>query len=166
MIGALYNGDIAYIAMPVYYPLRDDKNAIEMTPPFIEDTMTMISMYNVTTAQKKVDLSHMYQSIPITLWLGLVVSFAIFAFLLSIGLKLFKRKPRPKYVPSIRDRTALALITTVHRSPKLHLSAHAIWIMTCAFLFQPNFPRLGSFHSITLTSDIYPNIFHHVLHQQ
>lgn len=69
MVGALYNDIVEYLAMPVYYPLRDDTEVIQMTPTFVEDTLNMISMYNVTMTRKTVDISHVYHNIPATIWI-------------------------------------------------------------------------------------------------
>lgn len=144
MMGAIYSGALDYLAFPLYYPVQDDDELLEMASPFHEDTMTMTSMYNITTTRKTVDISHMYQSIPITLWLGLILSFAVYTLILQIGMRIMVAEPK---TPKGRKE----IIGQQGRKS----NPRSTWIMARAFLSHPSFPAGGNFiTSISLSSCI------------
>lgn len=110
--------EIDFATMPVYYPLKDEQELIETSATFAEDTMTMISFYNVSVDQKAVDILQTYGTAPMLAWAFIFFSYLAFIFLLHVGLKLHK---------SSKSKT------------------DAIWITTMAFLDQDNYPTTTTF---------------------
>lgn len=98
--------------MPVYFPLKDEKEEVEATATFVEDVMTMISFYNVTSDQQNVDILQMYATAPIGVWIAILLSYFSFVIVLHFAIKRYK--PGKK--------------------------TDASWMTTCAFLDQNNFP--------------------------
>ena len=108
-----------------YYPLKGDKDeVIEQSATIIEDTMTIMSGYNITRTQTSLDILQTYEVIPISIWIALLFSYFAFSIILSSGFKLIGKR---------RQRT------------------DAFWISACAFLEQNSFPSSELF-SATLSS--------------
>lgn len=83
--------------MVAYFPLRgDDNEIIEQSAIFQEDTMTILSAYNVTQHQESVDMLYRYHSVPKFVWIFLVLSF----FVVSAVIKLrdIKRMSRSTWL--------------------------------------------------------------------
>lgn len=106
--------------MPVYYPLIDDNEMIETKATFAEDTMTMVSVYNISTKSQSVDILGSYGTIPSLTWSFIFFSFLSFISLLHLGLKL---------------------------STGSGTKTDATWITTMAFLDQDNYPTKTLFIS-------------------
>ena len=92
--------------MPVFFPLNDSKNSFAYSPPLVEDTMTIFSVYNTTTESHVGDVFSMFASVPRSLWIGFFISFVVFAFVSYLGGRLFKK------------------------------SHSGVWLSVCAFLDQ------------------------------
>lgn len=80
--------------MPVYYPLNDLEESFQYTPTVNEDTMAMVTSYNVTHSHKITDIMFLYNIVPLALWIGLFVSFIIVVISLYSGMKLLYPKRR------------------------------------------------------------------------
>lgn len=155
LIGGLYKNQIKFIACPVYYPFHDETGLIEMSPPFLEDTMTMASMYNVTTGHRDVDMSYMYQSIPSIFWIGIILSLIFLSIIFGVGLNFMDGVQTP-----IRRQLFKNMRMKVKMKVKKSKSGRAAWIMLSAFLSQPNFPARGTlFMLFMLLASAFPIFF-------
>lgn len=77
--------------MPVFYPLNDSKDTFSYSPPLLEDTMTIFSVYSTSTETHVGDIFSMFSSVPYGLWAGILVCFMIFAFVSSVGRHLLRK---------------------------------------------------------------------------
>lgn len=71
----------------------DDREDFYYTPTVKEDTMMMVSFYNVTHSHQMSNILYMYTNIPGVLWFGCSISFLIYVLIVMMGQKMLKSKP-------------------------------------------------------------------------
>lgn len=99
--------------MSAFYPLEGNSENVEQSVMYAEDTMTIVSGYFVGGQNQTLDLLHLYGAIPTGLWIALTMCYLALTILLFVALKRFKSN---------------------------NCKMKSIWISTCAFLDQDNFP--------------------------
>lgn len=118
--------------MVAYFPLQgDDNETIEQSATFQEDTMTILSAYNVTQDQESVDMLYRYRSIPRFIWIFLLLSF----FAVSTVAKLCDIKLRD--IKRISRSTWLIVRAFLNQSSfaSLNISVNILSITTLISLF-------------------------------
>lgn len=116
-IGALYDGLIDLVAMPSYYPQKDPLNRFLYSPLLYEDTINILSGYNVSSTQRHGDLITLFKEIPLGIWIMYIASFFTFLAVSYIGSMVLKK------------------------------SFSSLWMTICAFLDQDNYPTVSKFLS-------------------
>lgn len=98
----------------LFFPIHDEMELVDYTHPLVEDEMKITSSYHVAKSVERhdKDILFMFKPIPSILWLELILSFFAFIILFKICHQLLD--------PMKRSET--------------------IWIITCAFLGQGEFP--------------------------
>lgn len=102
------------MAAAVSYPINDKNDVIEYSSPIMEDTMTILSFYNKSNIEDRQikDILFMFNTIPISLWLLLLLSYFAFICVFDYGKRIVDRKSK----------------------------LDAMWTTTCSFLHQKEFP--------------------------
>lgn len=163
-IGDVFNDKFDSFFLPVIYPIIDEDDAIEYSPPFIEDQMKILSFYSVSLPDNsdEKDILFMFNTVPTGLWIGLSISFLVFASIFYTGFHLldgrqdnsdclqddWEQSRKKSLAPSIKSIKSIRSIKAVDKSEK---SSEAIWTTFCAFLNQHNYPMNGTFILILST---------------
>lgn len=82
---------------------------------FIENIMTIISGYNFTKNSTSLGILSMYMSIPISIWVCLLLSYLVFVLIFCIGSKLMEQ------------------------------NSDSVWTTFCAFIHQNSFPSMNKY---------------------
>lgn len=113
-IGMVQNGEADMVSIPVYYPLYDPENEyFDYTGALKEDDMMIVCTYRTVMNGSITDVLNMFTSAPVELWWATLAGFLTFVLALNIGYSVLK----------IRHK---------YKSP--------LWMVTCAFLSEDNFP--------------------------
>ena len=121
-IGMVQKGLADMVAIPVYYPLIDpDNEYFDYSNPIREDKMMMACAYNKTVAATDNDIMAMFSSVDPPLWWATLCGFITFILLLQFGYKVLNA-------------------TKNYKPPA--------WMVTCAFLFEDNFPEDRPFNRV------------------
>lgn len=106
--------------MPQYFPLIDPSNEFfGYTIPINEDSMMIACAYNSTYNKVTKDITFMFTSIHIDLWIATLLCFLCFVSMLQLG---------------------HWLLGSNHKSP--------LWMVTSAFLYEDNIPQDSLFHKL------------------
>ena len=129
-IGLVQKGLADMVPIPVYYPLIDpDNEFFDYSNPIREDRMMMVCAYNKTVKGSDEDIMAMFLSVDTDLWFATLAGFITFILLLKIAYKILN--VGHKYKPPA-------------------------WMVTCAFLFEDNFPEDTPFNRVvTVTACVF-----------
>lgn len=125
-LGLIQQGLADAFPLPLYYPLHDPNNEyFDYSNPIREDEMMIVCGYNSTVFSSVNDIMEMFTSVDTDLWWATLIGFLTFVFLLKTGYKILG-------------------IGKKYKSP--------LWMVTCAFLFEDNFPEDIPFNKIITVS--------------
>ena len=114
-IGQIQRGEADVTTVPSYYPLYDPEDQyFEYTSPISEDEMVITSAYELVLNGTETDIMDMFTSAPSELWWSTLAGFITFVAVLCFGY----------FILSVRKK---------YKSP--------LWMVTCAFLSEDNFPE-------------------------
>lgn len=74
--------------MPAYYPLK--RNEFDYSPPFFEDVIFLLSVYNQTQEKWTQDIMHMFDPVSDIIWFALISTFFSFILPYYFGCRIFK----------------------------------------------------------------------------
>ena len=121
-IGKVHDGLADMVAVPIYYPLIDpDNEYFDYSNPIREDKMMMACAYNKSVAAIDKDIMAMFSSVDPSFWWATLGGFVTFILLLQFGYKV---------LDAAKD----------YKPPA--------WMVTCAFLFEDNFPEDRPFNRV------------------
>lgn len=88
-----YSKAVDLSIMPVYYPLHDAEDEVfDYTPNVFEDVMTIVTLYNITHSTTTMDIIFLYKSVPMLLWIGLLLSLISIISFLHFGMQILYQR--------------------------------------------------------------------------